>query len=51
MVRSNPDAHLTRLDRDHTEGLPENLDSTISFFENMMRVISDIIKISGIVYK
>jgi NAD-dependent SIR2 family protein deacetylase len=42
MVHNNPNALLIRLNRDHTEGLPENLESTISFSEDMTGVINDL---------
>jgi len=42
MVHKNPDALLIRLNRDHQEGLPENIGSTISFDEDVTTVISEI---------
>ena len=42
MVHNNPDALLIRLNRDHPESVPENLESTISFDEDMTAVINDI---------
>lgn len=42
MVHNNPDALLVRLNRDHLDGLPENLGSTISFDEDMTTVVNDI---------
>ncbi len=42
MVRNNPNALLIRLNRDHMNGMPENLGSTISFNEEMTRVINDL---------
>jgi hypothetical protein len=42
MVRNNPNALLVRLNRYHPEGVPENLQSTISFDEDMTGVIKDI---------
>lgn len=40
MVRSNPNALLIRLNRDHMEGMSENFESTISFSEDMTTVIN-----------
>jgi NAD-dependent SIR2 family protein deacetylase len=42
MVHDNPDALLIRINRDHPESAPENLQSTISFSEDMTAVINDI---------
>jgi NAD-dependent SIR2 family protein deacetylase len=42
MVNNNPNALLIRFNRDHLNGLPENLGSTISFNEDMTTVIKDI---------
>lgn len=42
MVRNNPNALLLRLNRDHMDGMSENLESTISFDEDMTTVINDI---------
>ena len=42
MVRNNPNALLVRLNRDHMNGMSENLGSTISFDEDMTTVINDI---------
>jgi NAD-dependent SIR2 family protein deacetylase len=42
MVRNNPNALLIRLNRDHTKGMSENTESTISFNEDMTTVINDI---------
>jgi|WetSurSiteA1Bulk_404760.scaffolds.fasta_scaffold00386_8 NAD-dependent SIR2 family protein deacetylase len=42
MVRNNPNALLIRLNRNHTEGMSENLGSTISFNEDMKSVIGDV---------
>jgi NAD-dependent SIR2 family protein deacetylase len=42
MVRNNPNALLVRLNRDHMNGMSENLGSTISFNEDMTTVINDI---------
>ena len=42
MVYNNPDALLIRLNRDHPDGMSENLESTISFDEEMTAVIYDI---------
>jgi NAD-dependent SIR2 family protein deacetylase len=42
MVRNNPNALLIRLNRDHLDGMSENLGSTISFNEDMTTVINDI---------
>lgn len=42
MVHNNHDAILIRLNRDHTEGSSENFGSTISFTEDMTRVIYDL---------
>ncbi|HBZ20991.1 MAG TPA: Sir2 silent information regulator family NAD-dependent deacetylase [Bacteroidales bacterium] len=44
MVRNNPKATLIRLNRDHTKGISENTESTISFNEDMTTIISDIKK-------
>jgi NAD-dependent SIR2 family protein deacetylase len=44
MVRNNPNALLLRLNRDHPDGKPENLGSTISFNEEMTTVFNDIWK-------
>lgn len=44
MVRNNPDALLVRLNRDHMNGMPENLGSTISFDDDMTIVTNDIRK-------
>jgi NAD-dependent SIR2 family protein deacetylase len=43
MVRKNPNTVLIRLNRDDLKGLPENLQSTISFNEDMATIISNII--------
>ena len=42
MVRNNPNALLIRINRDHTEGMSENLGSTISFDEDMTTIINEI---------
>ena len=42
MVRNNPNALLIRLNRDHTNGMSENLESTISFDEDMTTIIIEI---------
>jgi len=42
MVCNNPNALLLRLNRDHMDGMSENLGSTISFDEDMTTVINDI---------
>lgn len=42
MVRNNPNALLIRINRDHPDGMPENLGSTISFNEDMAKVTNDI---------
>ena len=42
MVNNNPKALLIRINRDHLNGMPENLGSTISFNEDMTTVINDI---------
>jgi NAD-dependent SIR2 family protein deacetylase len=42
MVRNNPNALLIRLNRDHTNGMSENLESTISFDEDMTTIINEI---------
>lgn len=42
MVHNNPDALLIRLNRDHLDGMAENLGSTISFDEDMTEIINDI---------
>jgi len=41
LVYNNPDSLLIRINRDHIEGLPENLGSTISFNEDMATVVND----------
>lgn len=41
-VHNNPDALLIRLNRDHLDGMAENLGSTISFDEDMTEVIDDL---------
>jgi hypothetical protein len=42
MVRNNPNALLVRLNRDHMDGMAENLGSTVSFDEDMTTVINNI---------
>jgi hypothetical protein len=42
MARNNHNALLIRLNRDHMNGMSENLGSTISFDEDMTTVINDI---------
>jgi NAD-dependent SIR2 family protein deacetylase len=42
MVRNNPNSLLIRANRDHLNGMPENLGSTISFDEDMTKVINEI---------
>ncbi|HEX2976681.1 MAG TPA: Sir2 silent information regulator family NAD-dependent deacetylase [Bacteroidales bacterium] len=42
MVHNNPDALLIRINRDHPEGSFENSGSTITFNEDMTRVINDL---------
>lgn len=42
MVHNNPNAFLIRLNRDHINGMSENLEVTISFDEDMTKVIDDI---------
>jgi hypothetical protein len=42
MVYDNPDALLIRFNRDHPEGSSENFGSTISFNEDMARVIYEL---------
>jgi NAD-dependent SIR2 family protein deacetylase len=42
MVRNNPNALLIRLNKDHMNGMSENLGSTISFDEDMTTIINDI---------
>ena len=42
LVYNNPDALLIRINRDHTEGMSENLGSTISFDEDMTTIINEI---------
>ena len=42
MVHNNPNALLIRLNRDHTKGVSENTESTISFDEDMTTVINDL---------
>jgi hypothetical protein len=42
MVRNNTNALLVRLNRDHMDGMSENLRSTISFDEDMTTVINNI---------
>ncbi|MDO9339896.1 MAG: Sir2 family NAD-dependent protein deacetylase [Bacteroidales bacterium] len=41
MVHNNPNALLIRVNRDHPNGMTENLGSTISFNEDMTAVIDD----------
>ncbi len=45
MVFRNRDAVLIRINRDHPECIKENLKSTISFNEDMNKVINDLIAI------
>jgi NAD-dependent SIR2 family protein deacetylase len=42
MVRNNPNALFIRLNRDHTKGMSENVESTISFDEDMTTIINEI---------
>jgi NAD-dependent SIR2 family protein deacetylase len=42
MVRNNPNALFIRLNRDHTKGMSENIESTISFDEDMTTIINEI---------
>ena len=42
MVHNNPNALLVRLNRDHTKGMSENTESTISFNEDMTTIINEI---------
>lgn len=42
MVHTNPDAILIRLNRDHFDGMAENIDSTVSFNEDMTTVVNDL---------
>jgi len=42
MVHKNPDANLIRLNRDHLNGMAENIEATVSFSEDMKTVINDI---------
>jgi NAD-dependent SIR2 family protein deacetylase len=42
LVRNNPNALLIRLNKDHMNGMSENLGSTISFDEVMTTIINDI---------
>ncbi len=44
MVHNNPKATLIRLNKDHTKGMSENTESTISFNEDMTTIINDIKK-------
>ena len=47
MVHKNANALLIRLNRDHLNGMPENLGSTITFREDMTTVINDITNYCG----
>lgn len=42
MVHKNSNALLIRVNRDHPDGLTENIGSTISFSEDMATVINDL---------
>jgi hypothetical protein len=42
MVRNNPKAILIRINRDDLMGMPENLESTITFKEDMTKVLNRI---------
>ena len=42
MVRNNHNTHLIRLNRNHMDGMSENIESTISFGEDMTTIIGDI---------
>ena len=35
----NPNAHLIRFNKDYPEGIPENIDKTISFTEDIKTVL------------
>jgi len=42
LIHNNPNAMLIRINRDHPDGMSENLGSTISFAELMTSAINDI---------
>jgi hypothetical protein len=42
----NPNATIIRLNKDYTEGVPENKDQTIGFDEDMMDVICALLGMS-----